>query len=89
MMKVQYFKAKKATHRFNKNQKVWVSWRHANCLDIYYRFRGKHRYVRGTIDRWRKTVVGELKTIDVDEKFARRIIGREIWSILYDEESQR
>ena len=83
VMEVQYFKAQKRTHRFNENQKVWISWRHANHLNIYYRFRGKHRYVRGVIDRWSKPV-GELKTIEVDEGFARRVIGKEIWGILYE-----
>ena len=81
-MKVQYFKAQKRTHRFNKNQKVWVSYRMGNCLDIYYRFRGRHGYVYGTIDRWSKPV-GELKTIDVHEDFARRILGG-WWHILYE-----
>ena len=82
MMEIQYFKATKQTRRFNENQKVWISWRHANHLDIYYKWRGKHRYCRGTIDRWSKPV-GELKTIEVDDAFARRIIGREIWEIYY------
>ena len=73
-MEVQYFKAQKETHRFNLNQKVWIRFRWANSLDIYYRFRGKHRYARGIIDRWSKAV-GELKTISVSDDFAERIYG--------------
>ena len=74
MAEVQYFKAQRQTHRLNSNQKVWVSYSHANHLNIYYRFRGSGRYVRGTIDRWSKPV-GELRIIDVDDEFAKRIRG--------------
>ena len=72
MVEVQYYKARKRTRRFNSNQKVWVSYSHANHLNIYYRFRGNGRYVRGSIGRWSEPV-GELKTIEVDDEFAKRI----------------
>ena len=78
-MEVQYFKAQEQTHRFNLNQKVWISLRCANHLYIYYRFRGKHRYARGVVDRWSKPV-GELKTISVSDNFAERVYGE-----LYDD----
>ena len=72
MVEVQYFKATKQTNRFNINQKVWLSLNCANHMRIYFRFRGKGRYVSGTIDKFNQAV-GEIKTIDVDATFAKRI----------------
>jgi hypothetical protein len=71
---VKMFKATRSTNRFNKNQAVWVSFDHANHLDIYFKFRGSGRYVRGVIDK-SSPVVGEIKSIDVDGEFASRITG--------------
>ena len=72
-MEIQYFKALKRTNRFNKNQKIWISYRWANHLNIYYKFRGKGRYVRGIIDKF-SPWVGEIKTIKVTESFGNQII---------------
>jgi len=74
MREVQYFKAAKQTHRFNENQKVWVRCNLANHLEIWFKFRGKGRYVTGTADKF-ALYVGEIKTIKVDDDFADRIEG--------------
>lgn len=76
MKNVQYFRAVKATHRFNENQKVWIRVRYANHLYIWHKWRGSGRYVAGVIDRFAKAV-GELKTIEVDDDFADRIEGKD------------
>ena len=76
-MKIEYFKAQKQTHRFRKNQNVWIQFNYANYLDIYFRWRGKGRYVRGTIDKFH-TVVGKIKNIDVSDNFARHKIKTKI-----------
>lgn len=74
-MKVEYFRAQKQTHRFRKNQKVWISYNYDNHLDIYFRWRGKGRYVRGTMSKDQDSVIGEIKSIEVSEEFAKRIIN--------------
>jgi hypothetical protein len=74
MKNVEYFHAAKQTHRFNENQKVWVSLNCANHMYIYFKWRGKGRYVSGVIDRFDKSI-GEIKSIDVDDAFAERIEG--------------
>jgi hypothetical protein len=66
-MKVQYFKATRDTHRFRKNQKVWIDVNHANHLTIRFRWRGSGRTVMGTIDKLHKSV-GEIKEISVTSK---------------------
>jgi len=73
-MKVQYFKSTRRTHRFNENQKVWISLNCANHMYIWYKWRSKGRSVRGIIDKFDKAV-GEIKTIDVDDDFAKRVYG--------------
>lgn len=79
-MIVKMFKAQKQTHRFNKNQKVWVTCEFANHLYIRFKFRGKNRYVDGVIDKWAtgegyNPVIGEggLKEIEVNESFFKRL----------------
>lgn len=72
MTKVKLFRAVKRTNRFNQNQKVWISFENGNFLNIWYRYRGKGRYVRGIIDRF-SPVIGEIKEIDVSDEFAERI----------------
>lgn len=71
-MKVEYFKSAKKTNRFNENQKVWISLNFANHLWVWFRWRGKGRYVSGTIDKFAASV-GEIKTADVSDDFAMRI----------------
>ena len=73
MREVQYFKAVKSTNRFRENQKVWIRQDFANHLWIRFKYRGKGRYVNGTIDRL-APAVGELKTIEVDDEFGDRIL---------------
>jgi hypothetical protein len=72
MATVTMFKATERTPRFNANQRVFVSFEHANHLDIYFKFRGSGRYVRGVIDK-ASPARGELKAIEVDDSFAARI----------------
>jgi hypothetical protein len=74
MIKVQYFKSTRKTHRFNENQKVWISFNYANHLSIYFRFRGKGRWVGGIIGKFHSSV-GEIKTIEVEYNFAKRFIN--------------
>ena len=76
MKKIQYFKALKNTKRFRKNQKVWVCIRHANHLEVYSKWRGKGRYTYSTLDRWDSGVVGELKEIEVDDEFHKRVMSK-------------
>lgn len=73
-VQIQMFLATKNTHRFKKNQKVWVRARHQNHLDIYFKWRGKGRYVTGVQDRF-ADCVGNLKTFAVDKSFATRVIN--------------
>lgn len=72
MKTVSYFKATKQTPRFNKNQKVWISLDMPNCMYVYYRYRGKGRYVTGMCNKDAK-YIGEIKTIEVSDSFAARI----------------
>lgn len=72
---VEFFKSAKKTHRFNKNQKVWVAFNFANHLWVWFRWRGNGRYVHGTIDKF-SPAVGEIKSITVDSSFAQRIKSR-------------
>ena len=74
MSKVEYFKAAKRTNRWNENQKVWVRHRFANHLWVWFKWRGKGRYVSGVVDRF-ANCVGEINEIEVDDSFARRIAG--------------
>ena len=71
-MKVKYFKAVKKTNRFNKNQRVWVRSEFANHMWIWFKWRGKGRYVAGTIDKF-SLCIGEIKEIEVEDAFAKRI----------------
>ena len=70
--RVKYFKSRRRTNRFNKNQKVWIEHEYANHLAIRFRWRGKGRYVSGIIDKF-SSAVGELKEIEVADGFAERI----------------
>jgi len=75
---VGIFKAQKQTNRFNKNQRVWVVMDFGNHLRIAFKWRGRGRYVSGTIAKWNHTgtwfnpaIGGDgIKQIDVDESFA-------------------
>jgi hypothetical protein len=71
-MKTQYFIAQEKSNRFRKGQKVWIRLNCANHLVIYHKWRGIGRYVEGTIDKF-SLLVGEIKTIEVDDNFAERI----------------
>jgi len=71
---VKMFRSTRTTKRFNINQKVWVRFDYPNHLVILFKFRGKGRYVKGTIDRFAKCV-GEIREIEVDDAFAARITG--------------
>lgn len=73
-MIVQYFRAAKQTHRFRQNQKVWIRANFANHLWVWFKWRGSGRYVSGTLDKFDKCV-GEIKTIEVEDDFAKRIYG--------------
>ena len=75
-MQIEYFKSKFSTIRFNKNQKVWIRFNHPNHLDIFFKWRGNGRYVSGMCDKY-APYVGEIKKIEVDEPFAKRIKGGE------------
>lgn len=67
-MEIQYFKAQKATKRFNENQKIWVKNEHDNHLTIKFKWRGKGSWANGTIDKFAKSV-GKIETIPVTDKF--------------------
>ena len=84
MASLEMFKSKNKTHRFNKNQKVWIQYRYANHSDIVFKWRGKGRYVRGKIDNWGTKSVDyryDLKQIEVTDKFYDFITGfmRDKW----------
>lgn len=76
MKKIQYFKSLKDTKRFRKNQKVWICIRQANHLEIYSKWRGKGRYTYSTLDRWDSSIVGELKEIEVTDKFYKKVMNK-------------
>ena len=71
-MEVQYFKAQEKSNRYRKGQKVWVRFNFANHLYTYHKWRGNGRYVEGIIDK-DSPLIGEIKTIEVDNDFAERI----------------
>ena len=73
-MQAQYFKATKRTRRFNENQKVWIRYAFSNHMEVWFKWRGRGRYVSGLVGRWHPCV-GEIKVIDVDDAFAQRIAG--------------
>lgn len=73
-MKVEYFRATCSSSRFKKNQKVWIQGSQSNHLYVCYKFRGDGRYISGVVDK-RINLVGEIKSIEVDEALARRIYG--------------
>ncbi len=70
---IEMFKAARTSKRFNANQKVFVSHRHDNHMEICFRWRGKGRWTRGTIDTFTNTSVGPIRTIDVAAGFAQFI----------------
>jgi len=72
MKKVEYFKAARRSNRFRENQKVWVALNAANHLYIWYRFRGKGRYVKGLIDK-ESSAISVIFEIDVSDDFAERV----------------
>ena len=83
-MKIKMFKAKKETHRFRKNQKIWIVDEMPNHCNIKFKFRGKNRYVKGVIDKWNyngsanyNKDIGEdgFKEIDISEKFYNFLIS--------------
>ncbi|RLD85288.1 MAG: hypothetical protein DRJ07_03380 [Bacteroidetes bacterium] len=74
MKDIQYFKSKKHTHRFRKNQKVWIRYANANHLELFFKFKGKGRWIKGICDKF-ALWVGEIKTISVEDKFANFILG--------------
>lgn len=72
-MTVKMFKATKQTHRWRENQKVWVRHEFANHLLVYFRWRGRGRYVTGIVDKFLHTAVGKIVELEVGESFAHRI----------------
>ena len=74
MALVKMFKATRATRLINANQRVFVSFNHANHMDIYFKVRGRGRYVHGVIDKG-SSAVGEIKEIEVADDFAERVSG--------------
>ena len=76
LVPVQMFKAQKQSRRFRKNQKVWISNMYANHLAIRFKWRGKGRFVSGTISKFQDEApaIGEFKTIEVARSFARMIL---------------
>jgi len=80
-MKIRMFKAKKQTHRFRKNQKVWITDDFGNHMFIRFKWRGSGRYVSGVIGKWDSQyngwnkAIGQdgLKEIEVSEGFGKRI----------------
>lgn len=75
-VEVCLFRATKDSHRFTQNQKVFVAHDYGNCLDIWHRWRGKGRFVRGRIDA-ASPLIGVIRTIEVDAEFAKRIRGEQ------------
>lgn len=76
-MEIEYFKVLKQTKRFNKNQTVFVRFNMANHMHIYFKWRGKGRYVQGTIDKF-ATCVGKIKKMNVEDAFAKKVMGEYI-----------
>lgn len=78
LIKVQMFRVKKQTKRFNLNQKVWIVQDHGNHLSIKFKWRGASTYATGHMPKWNKKwddyhpCIGPEgpKEIDVTKKFA-------------------
>jgi len=73
-MKIKMFKTTKETKRFSKNQKVFITKVDDACFHIKFKYRGKNRYVKGTIGKHHKAI-GEIKEIDIDEDFYKRLMS--------------
>lgn len=71
---VQYFKVQKQTARFRDGQKVFIRHLFPNYMWIRFKHRGNGRYVNGRISNHSKAV-GDIKSIQVDSSFAKRITG--------------
>lgn len=79
MKNLEYFKTKKDTKRFRKNQKVWVSRRFGNFIEIFHKWRGNGRYVCSTLCTWNKygqNLIGEIKEILVTDSFYNFVVSR-------------
>jgi hypothetical protein len=76
MKTVSLFKAQKTTKRFNLNQKVWIVHHNGNSMVVFFKWRGKGRYVNGIVDS-KSPCVGELKEIEVSKSFYDRIMGND------------
>ena len=75
MATVEYFRARKQTHRFRKNQKVWISHNFANHLAIFFRWRGAGRYVRGKMDKFQPAIdLDDIREIEVSDSFMDRLL---------------
>ncbi len=81
MATVEMFKSKISSKKFRENQKVWISHNAGNFLMIYFKWRGKGRYVRQSMSKWNNNhsdwhkAIGEegLKQIEVSEEFKKKI----------------
>jgi len=71
-MILKMFKAAKETHKYRKNQKVWIESEYPNHLLVRFKWRGDGRYVSGTQDK-HSCCVGEIHEVEVDEEFGNRI----------------
>tara|TARA_R110002050_G_scaffold29188_2_gene75392 strand:+ start:448 stop:675 length:228 start_codon:yes stop_codon:yes gene_type:complete len=69
------FKAEYTTKRFNENQKVWIVEDYGNFCKVYYKYRGKGRYVSGILKKENKTFAIP-KYIEVTEDFYNRVMNK-------------
>ena len=74
LVKVLMFKALKNTNRFKKNQTVWIQQHRGTHAYIIYKFRGRHRYVKGIIQvEFDTSIISKpMMEIKVERSFAEK-----------------
>jgi uncharacterized protein with WD repeat len=87
-MEIQIFKAQRNTLRFRQNQKVFVVAEFGNHLWLVHKWRGKGRYVKCVISKWKDTAspgyssiigAGGLKKVDLPDDFVLKLC--KLWGI--------
>lgn len=65
---IEYFEADQSP-RFKQGQKVWIESNQANHLQVFYKYRGKGRYVSGLISKGGINI----KKMNITQQFYNRI----------------
>ena len=71
------FKAQVDTKRFRKNQRVWVTEEYGNFCQVYFKYKGRGRYVHGLLNKEDKSIgCCTFKEIEVTEEFYNKAMNK-------------